>query len=361
MIKLQTYSINQLLLSNKVLEAYINNFWIDIFTSIKDTKHLMLMCKVEFMESEMGYRTLGDLRRVNFSDKELFVEYLVNRLGLLTEAYAVHPISKITFSYIIKDGLASGNRRLLQDLTDKALTTHRFNNLNLPISMNPSDYGTVMVDNYIQINGESVHRFNVVNGNRSYLIDVSNEGSVNNVTIQGAMDLNWIDTKISEGIFMREIGKGLIYFMGGERVLRKKLLNAKPFRKVSTDTALNSEFVTMDIETVNIENKLTPYLICAYNGTDFISSYADDSLNQKELFASFINQLLTFFTKGSKTITVYAHNLGKFDGVFLFNQLIQFGKVKPRYHNQKIISLKLKLNIKGHVNKTIIFKDSFLM
>jgi hypothetical protein len=124
---------------------------------------------------------------------------------------------------------------------------------------------------------------------------------------------------------------------------------------------LNSDFVTMDIETIKVNNKLTPYLICAYNGTDYISSYADKSLNQTLLFTSFINQLFTFFTNNSKTITVYAHNLSKFDGVFLFNQLLEFGKVKPRYHNQKLISLKLKLNIPGYKNKTIIFKDSMLM
>src|SRR3978361_187346 len=102
MIKSQTYSINKLVLTNKILEAYIHNFWSDIFTSLKSSKHLMLMCKVEFKEAELGYRTLGDLRRVNFEDKELFVEYLVNRLGLLNESYTTHPISKITFTYIIK-------------------------------------------------------------------------------------------------------------------------------------------------------------------------------------------------------------------------------------------------------------------
>ena len=69
MIKLHTYSIDKLLLTNEILESYISNFWNDIFTSIKDTKHLMLMCKVEFNEGELGYRTLGDLRRVNSSEK----------------------------------------------------------------------------------------------------------------------------------------------------------------------------------------------------------------------------------------------------------------------------------------------------
>jgi len=118
----------------------------------------------------------------------------------------------------------------------------------------------------------------------------------------------------------------------------------------------------MDIETIkSVNNKLTPYLICAYNGTDYITSYANESLDQKALFTSFINQLLTFFSKDRNTLVVYAHNFGTFDGVFLFNQLLQFGKVKPQYHNGKIISLKIKLNVIGYKNKTIHFKDSYLL
>jgi len=360
MIKLQTYPLNKLLLTNEILESYITNFWNDIFTSIKDRKHLMLMVKVEFNESEVGYRTLGDLRRVNYSDKELFIEYLTLRLGLLNESYVSHPISKITFSYIIKDGLATDNRRLLQDLTTKTSTTHRFNNLNLPISMVPSEYGAVAGTT----NFETFIRYFVTNNNKVFQIDVSLDGLTNTVTMLGAVGLKWIDTIISEGIFMREIGKSVIYFMGGEKVLRKKLLNAKPFTKLATDKTLNKNFVTMDIETINLENKITPYLICAYNGTDYLTSYGElinGIVDQQALFTSFINQLLTFFNKGGNTLTVYAHNFAKFDGIFLFNQLLQFGIVIPKVRDGKIISLKLKLNISGYKNKTIIFNDSMLL
>jgi DNA polymerase type B, organellar and viral len=41
--------------------------------------------------------------------------------------------------------------------------------------------------------------------------------------------------------------------------------------------------------------------------------------------------------------------------------LLPFGKVIPLLYNGKLISIKLKLDIKGHKNKTITFKDSFLM
>src|SRR5882757_783819 len=164
MIQIKTYHIYKIMLTNQVLSAYINKFWVEIFTSIKDNTHLMLMCKVEFTKEELGYRTLGHLRRVNFNDKELFIEYLSLRLGILTEGYTSNPISKICFTYIIKSGLAGDNDRgLLQDLSTKTFTAHRFNNMNLPITVNPEEYGEVISNSYIQIKGEMFNRF-VVEG-----------------------------------------------------------------------------------------------------------------------------------------------------------------------------------------------------
>lgn len=159
---------------------------------------------------------MGNLRRVNFNDKELFIEYLSERLGILNDTYTSGSISEITFSYIINEGLANKkDRQLLQNLTDKSPTTHRFNNYNIPISMNPSDYGTILVNNLI---GE-VNRFIVNNGIRNYQIDVSLDGLINKITILGASDFKWVDTVQSEG-FKREIGKSTIYFVDGEIVFK---------------------------------------------------------------------------------------------------------------------------------------------
>jgi hypothetical protein len=368
MIKNQTYNLKHVLLTNELLDAYINNFWNDVFSSIGSDKHLLLMCKVQYSEAELGYRTLGHLRKVNIEDKELFIEYLSERLGIFNDAYVTLAISKITFSYVIKEGLAAGNRRLLQDLSDKSVTTHRFNNLNLPISMNPSDYGNVLLDNYIQTSGVNLHRFIVENGKLSYIIDISSDELINKVRIQGPADLQWTDTKISDDVFKREIGKSIIFFMGGEIVLRKKVLSAKPFRKQSKDKDLESDFVTMDIETITQEGNLVPYLICAFNGKDYITSYANDPLvgqgnvdPQKALFSSFINQLTNFFNKDRKALTVYAHNLSGFDGIFLMKHLLSFGKVVPLLFNGKLMSIKVNLNIEGFKGKTIVFKDSYLL
>jgi hypothetical protein len=101
------------------------------------------------------------------------------------------------------------------------------------------------------------------------------------------------------------------------------------------DTNINDNFVTMDIETILI-NKIIPYLICAYNGTDYITSFLSSfdgeatacfKCSALELFSNFIKGLLTFFKAKSKTLIVYAHNLSSFDGIFLLEHLLTLGFV----------------------------------
>ena len=58
-------------------------------------------------------------------------------------------------------------------------------------------------------------RYIIVSGNKTYKIDVCNEGMVNKVTILGSINLSWIDTRLDIDLpeyFSREIKKSTIYF-----------------------------------------------------------------------------------------------------------------------------------------------------
>ena len=360
MINTITYPIKDLFLTKGVVASFIQRFWNEEYNIIVNDgiqKHLMILIKVQFTDETQGYRTLGHLRKVNFNDKEQFIDYIIERLSILNESYTNISINKITFTYIIKEGVATGTRTLLQNMEEKVSTTHRFNNMNLPLTMNPSEYGRIL--GQIVIDGFT--RFFVSNNNKTFQIDVSSDRLVNNVTLLGASDLNWIDTFVSEGCFKREIQKSTIYFLDGVEILRKQTLGAKPFRRLNVDKYLQKYIITMDLETIKQNNKLIPYLICAYNGTDYITSYADSTLNQKLLFSNFFKGLLTFFKKGG-VLNVFAHNLSNFDGVFLLNHLMEYGKLEPLYFNGKLMSIKLKINIEGeYFGKTIVFKDSMLL
>ena len=155
--------------------------------------------------------------------------------------------------------------------------------------------------------------------------------------------------------------------MDGINVLNKQLLPAKPFRRQAKDKIVQSKFVTMDIETVNLDGKLIPYLISGYNGIDYITSYVDRSpavmafdpivsdTIQQDLFTNFIEQLVSPSFIKSKKVYVYAHNLSGFDGIFLLKHLIPFGKIVPLLFNGQLKSIQLVTRS----GKTIIFKDSY--
>jgi hypothetical protein len=236
MIKYITYNLNKhSLLSNEVLNIYVLQFWNEIFPAINKSgvvKHLMVLCKVKYsgLEGEEGYyRTLGPLRRVEFKDMELFSEYLNGRLGILVDSYESNIISEIVFTYVIKEGVVTEeDRLLLQDLSDKDITFHEFNKIKLPVSMNPSDYGTIRGESLIDEN----IRYFIRKGNRVYEIDVSPDKLTNKVSVIGASDLNWIDTKLSNDLFKRELGKSTFYFLDGEQVLIKRLIPAAPFTRL---------------------------------------------------------------------------------------------------------------------------------
>lgn len=361
---IQTYSTNNIILNKDILSVFINNFWNDIFSKHKDGNYLMVMVKVSFTESTEGIKSLAHLRSVNFKDKEVFINYISDRLGILNESYQVIPVNQIIFNYVIRPGKASDSlkvRGLVQEVIDSTLNFHRFNNMNLPLSMDPSDYGTIESESQIQLNGENVQRFIVSNQSKIYRIDKFVGNMINKVTMLGAIDLSWTDKLLHDGIVQREIGKAFIYFVDGQIILRQKVLNSKPFSILQPEKVKKTKFVTMDVETIKQQDgNLTPYLISAYNGTDYINSYAklvNGIIDQQELVTSFITQLSTFFTKKGKTLTVYAHNLSSFDGIFLIRNMLTLGSVQPLIYNGKLISIKLRLPN----GKTILFKDSMLL
>ena len=125
------------------------------------------------------------------------------------------------------------------------------------------------------------------------------------------------------------------------------------------DWKVENMFVTMDIETINENGRLIPYLICGYNGKEYITSYAtaDPAMRQQELFSMFMDQLLSKSFMEVKKVIVYAHNLSGFDGIFLMKHLLAHGKVEPLLFNGKLMSI----NLKTSSGKTVIFKDSYLL
>ena len=129
------------------------------------------MCKVKFIDPSMGYRSLADMRRVNIEDKDLFIGYITDRLGILSDSYVVHPIDEFIITYIIIDGKASGDRSIVNPQVYE-VNVHNYNNYVLPETMNISDYGKIILENDVIENNQLFHRVVVINNKHTFIIDV---------------------------------------------------------------------------------------------------------------------------------------------------------------------------------------------
>jgi hypothetical protein len=107
MIQNQKYNISNQLLTNETLKLYITKFWNEVFKLLLEKGeviHLMILCKVSLNveEDSISYKTIGPLRRVEYKDMDLFINYLTERLGLIIESYNPQSVNEIVFTYITK-------------------------------------------------------------------------------------------------------------------------------------------------------------------------------------------------------------------------------------------------------------------
>ena len=248
---------------------------------------------------------------------------------------------------------------MLLNQPEYEVTTHVFNNMQLPLTMEPEKYGQIL---HKEILIDNQRRYIVLNNDNVIFIDVSKDLTTNNVHIKGPLDLKWVDTQISENTFKRELEKNILFIKDGEVLVKSKELSAKPFNSVKLESKIesNETFMTFDIETVNVNGSLHPYLICGYSNGKYIHSYANEVSKDAEMdmFTTFIKKLLKF--KNVKYI--YAHNLSGFDGILLLKHLIKFegAKVEPLIFNEKLISIKFIFGT-GKTARTLVFKDSYLL
>ena len=351
-------------INSQLLSSTVNHFWTDVYTPLyqkNNQMHLVLMCKAHFVDNSEGYKSLGHARRVNFDDLNIFIEYLTERINILNDSYTVLPCQSLEFTYFIKDGLADENRLLKQDLKYQ-VATHGFNRMNLPLTMDPLEYGVLIGT----MNLDTGTRYIVKNDITVFTIVTNTEGTINRVRIEGAADLTWVDTKLDNNTFKRELPKNTIYVRNGQIVVKEKELPAKAFSKGKMDKslALNNTFMTMDIEAFMLDRKeFKPYLICAYNEENFIQSFVENPLNETDVSTMF-NNFIGELCKVKSVKYVYAHNLSGFDGIFLIKHLLNYPDkidVAPLITGGKLKSITLKfLDSKGKT-RIIVFKDSYLL
>lgn len=258
------YKLNGEILTNPLIDKYVNLFWKDIMSSIKDMEHVYLLPKIIFEDKQVI--TLSNMQIINNKVKDQLSLFLKDRLTISLETYKNIPVTSIIFSYGIRLGEITptiGQREL------KNIKYQIYYKNELPIATVPEDYGIILS----QVNNTYTISVDRGKHNAIIILTVKKKGdkTVNHIKYFKSNNLlfTWTDNIISfeEKKFIRKIGKSIIHYENGEFYLYTTVKKTRPMvKKQLVEKQLNSKFITMDLETITVNNKLIPYLLCWYDG-----------------------------------------------------------------------------------------------
>ena len=175
-----------------------------------------------------------------------------------------------------------------------------------------------------------------------------------------------LDTTFRRVVGVVEGKQSTYVFFEGKRIFFKKPKGYQTINGLKQHNDINTKFITLDIETreeiVSVDGKekasLKPYCISLYDGKKAWSFYLSDFNSVDDMLTAAIKSLMR---NKYNNHSVYAHNLSKFDGIYLLRVLAQLGLKKPIIKDGNMIALPINWNLRNNKIGTITFKDSLLM
>uniref|UniRef100_A0A896YUJ2 DNA polymerase n=1 Tax=Coniophora puteana TaxID=80637 RepID=A0A896YUJ2_9AGAM len=177
----------------------------------------------------------------------------------------------------------------------------------LPLNRNYRSWGESIFES------EELLIISVVFDNLSGVITVKKEDIVSKVKfMKGKTSLiEFTDSHFKDKVFLREFPTGEKFYIKnskGDLILQVKPVKTDFLEKILAKDTINRKIGTLDIETIVKNGVHNPYLFAFYDGTDKFTWF---DKNADSLFEHILSSKYRGYT-------IYAHNLSRFDIVFLF-------------------------------------------
>ena len=348
------YILNNNILTEKDIELSINGFMNTIFNELSNNQYLLIIFKIK--TEDKLHRTISTVQRINKLDKyellSVFNEYWI----LKSNNYVQFSITEIHFNYkLIENSLKITSSKINrpENLTynPKILKCGSFN---FPQTMDLFQWGDVQFildkQEAIVYKRHSSAQYHVKFDKHTMIVKyVLNNKPL--ITFRDELlDINNL------GTFKRTIKNQIFQFVDTQLISKEKLYKFPIIKKLSGKPFLINKFITMDLETINVNGKLIPYVISHYVGTSSQTFYVTDYRDHKDMLIACIKSLMQRKYNGYK---VYLHNFSNFDGIFLFNILNELSNdIKPIINDGNFINIIFKYN---NGKYKLYFRDSFLM
>lgn len=348
-----SYKLPNNLLGTEQINNAITDFNNTVLCNLSKDQYLLIIFKIKTDDNLI--RSISVLQRINkFTElQEIFNEYW----NLKIDNYIQFTITEIIFNYLIIDD----NHKISKPKINKPQIVYIKPNMlksgsyNFPQTMDLYQWGTL---DFILQDTEAIvykkyskaqYHIKFVDYNKMVV-----KYKLNNKTLITFTDeLNDINNL---GTFKRFIKNKTFHFINGKLIKKEKIYAFPYIKNNKPKPFLINNFITMDIETRNIDGVISPYAVSTYDGKIFNFFYLSDYDSTAELLTASVKSLMQRKYNGYK---VYLHNFSNFDGVFLLNILTGLSnKITPIINDSKFIDIlfyfkegKYKLH----------FRDSLLM
>lgn len=354
-----SYSLDNQLLTKQLLANLINLFWEENITN--DSFYALFIV----IEYKTAYKALGKASKVNRNDLKKFLKVMLAQLDfkdnqyLLTEVIAIH----FKFKPISNDLLVDKNSIIHEPVDKYNLTTSQSFGFDLPNTMDILRWGLI-IKHDISANILYIEFFK--NGSK-YVYVIQRGDNFNNVLIKEDIfdDVILLEfTDYSENgsftNFTRKV-KNFEYIFKNSKIVVTIENKSFNFMKSLAEAKNNySKFITFDLETRTLDNEMLPYCIGLYDGKKTKSFYLSDFKDAGAMITAFLWDLLS--NKQYNKSIVYAHNLSKFDGIFILKYLYLTAiSLNFKVHIIKRESDIINIVLLSEANDfTITFRDSLL-
>lgn len=183
------------------------------------------------------------------------------------------------------------------------------------------------------------------------------EYDFNELSFKNDVLVSWIDTRTDNG-FIREYNNKRYYYNKNNKLINfESTFNCTSFPKENKDINLNEKIATIDFETYGDSNYglgLHQVYAAGFAIKSNTELHYIEPLENSSQFINrfFYNILMNYDLDG---YTIYAHNLGRFDSIFIIKSLVlnKDINIKPVWKDNSILSLTIE-----HLNTKIILLDS---
>ena len=137
------FQVNNKVFSKKLIEKLFKQFWNKIKDQFTESNHIFILLKIKYVNKQI--LTIGKVQRLNKTDLNWYINFILENIEFKSEYYNETLIESIIISYGFKEGNIENKSNINPDLNFITLK-----DVDLPISMNPKDFGTIISTSKIE-------------------------------------------------------------------------------------------------------------------------------------------------------------------------------------------------------------------